>query len=68
MVCMARDALLGMLFPLWQAVIGGCVLVVVVISVRRLIRRGPSRMGRAMIVSGVAALALFAVGLLLSSR
>jgi hypothetical protein len=67
MASMSQDALLGMLFPLWQVVIGGCVLVVLVVSTRRLIRRGPSRMGRALIVSGSAALALAVLGLLLST-
>jgi hypothetical protein len=64
---MSQDALLGLLSPLWQVLIGACVLVVLVISTRRLIRRGPSRMGRALIVSGSAALALAVLGLLLST-
>jgi hypothetical protein len=67
MASMSQDALLGLLFPLWQIVIGGCVLVVLVISARRLIRRGPSRMGRALIVSGSAALAFAIIGLLIST-
>jgi hypothetical protein len=67
MASMSQDALLGMLFPLWQAVIGGCVLVVLVVCTRRLIRRGPSRMTHALIVSGSAAIALAVLGLLLST-
>jgi hypothetical protein len=68
MAAMPHDALLGLLFPLWQVVIGLVVIVVVVICVRRLIRRGPSRMGRALIVSGGAALAIAALGVLLAAR
>jgi hypothetical protein len=68
MAPMSQDALLGMLFPLWQVVIGACVLVMLVVSTRRLIRRGPSRMGRALLVSGGAALAVAALGLLLAAR
>jgi hypothetical protein len=64
---MSQDALLGMLFPLWQIVIDACVLVVLVVCTRRLIRRGSSRMGRALIVSGSAAVALAVLGLLLST-
>jgi hypothetical protein len=65
---MSHDALLGLLFPLWQVVIGLVVIVVVAVCVRRLIRRGPSRMGRALIVSGGAALAVTAIGILLAAR
>ena len=57
-----------MLGPLWQVAIGVCVLVVVIISTRRLVRRGPSRMGRALIVTGGAALAVFVIGMLLATR
>jgi hypothetical protein len=50
----ASDALLDLLAPLWQSVIGLLVLITVVVSVRRLIRRGPSRMGGAMLLFGAA--------------
>ena len=65
---MSQDALLGRLFPLWQLAIGGCVLVTVVLCTRRLLRRGPSRMTRAMIVTGSAAFGLAALGLVLAIR
>lgn len=68
MAGMSHDALLSLLFPVWQLAIGGCVLAVVVLSMRRLLRRGPSRMTRALIVSGGAALGLTALGLLLAIR
>ena len=48
----ASDALLDLLAPLWQLVIGLLVLLTVIVSVRRLIRRGPSRMGGAMLLFG----------------
>ena len=65
---MSQDALLGQLFPLWQFAIGGCVLVTVVLCTRRLLRRGPSRMTRAMIVTGSAAIGLATLGLVLAVR
>ena len=68
MSCMSQDALLGLLFPVWQLAIGACVLVTVVLCSRRLLRRGPSRMTRALIVTGGAALGLAALGALLSIR
>jgi hypothetical protein len=48
----AADALLDLLMPLWQLVIGLLVLVALVVSVHRLVRRGPSRMGGAMLIAG----------------
>jgi len=48
----ASDALLDLLMPLWQLVIGLLVLVTVVVSVHRLVMRGPSRMGGAMLLVG----------------
>jgi hypothetical protein len=48
----AADALLDLLMPLWQLVIGLLVLVALVVSVRRLVMRGPSRMGGAMLIAG----------------
>lgn len=63
----AADAILGMLLPFWQLVIGCCVLVAVVVSVRRLSARGTSRMGRALLVTGAAAVGIAAIGLLLQT-
>ena len=65
---MSQDALLGLLSPLWHLAIGGCVLVTVVLCTRRLLRRGPSRMTRAMIVTGSAAVGLAVLGLVLAIR
>jgi len=63
---MSQDALLGQLSPLWHLTIGGCVLVTVVLCTRRLLRRGPSRMTRALIVTGSAAVGLATLGILLA--
>jgi hypothetical protein len=49
---LASDALLDLLMPLWQLVIGVLVLVTLVVSVHRLVMRGPSRMGGAMLMVG----------------
>ena len=65
---MSEDALLGQLFPLWQLAIGGCVVLTVALSARRLLGRGPSRMTRALIVSGGAALGLATLGILFATR
>ncbi len=68
MAGMSQDALLGQLFPFWHLAIGGCVLLAVLLSTRRLLRRGPSRMTRALIVTGAAAVGLAALGMLLAGR
>jgi hypothetical protein len=62
---MAGDALLGMLLPLWQLTIGACVLAAVVVAGWRLSHRGPSRMTRALVVTGTAIVALAVIGVLL---
>lgn len=64
---MPHDALLDLLMPLWRLVIGLTVVLVMVVAGRRLLSRGPSRMGRGLIVSGGAALTLVLVGLLLAT-
>jgi len=66
MTAMSQDGLLGLLFPVWQLAIGICVLATVAMCARRLLRRGPSRMNRALIVSGSAAIGLATVGMLLA--
>lgn len=63
----AADALLGMLLPIWQLVIGACVLVVVLASVRRLARRGPSRMSTALLVTAGAVICLAVLGVFFES-
>lgn len=60
----AADALLDLLFPLWQFVIGALVLVTLVVSISRLVRRGPTRMGGAMLLAGGAVIGLAVLGYL----
>jgi hypothetical protein len=59
---------MNLLFPMWQLVIGGCVLAAIALSIRPLLRRGPTRMSRALIVTGGAALALAALGVMLAGH
>ncbi|MEU4245709.1 hypothetical protein [Actinoplanes sp. NPDC026619] len=61
---LAADALLDLVFPLWQFVIGALVLVTLVVSVSRLVRRGPSRMGGAMLLAGSAVIGVALIGYL----
>jgi len=61
---MAADALLSMLLPFWQLAIGACVIAAVVVSAWRLSQRGPSRMARALVVTGAAIVALAVIGVL----
>jgi hypothetical protein len=63
---MADDALLGMLLPFWQVVIGVCLVVVTVVAAHRLLMRGPSRMSRAIVMAGTAIVGVIVIGLLLS--
>jgi hypothetical protein len=62
----SADGLLAMLAPVWQVVIGGCVLVVVIAASARLARRGRSRMTTALLVTGAAAIGLAVIGVLAS--
>jgi hypothetical protein len=59
-----EDALLATLAPVWQIVIGGCVLVAVVAASARLARRGRSRMTTALLVTGAAIVGLALLGVL----
>ena len=63
----ASDALLDLLMPLWQLVIGLLVLVTVVLSVSKLIQRGPSRMGGAMLLFGSAVVCVAVVSYLVQA-
>ena len=65
---MGQDGLLDLLAPAWQAAIGVCVVVFVVLAVRSLARRGWSRMNRAVAVSGVAVIGLVVMGLLMAAH
>ena len=49
---LAADALFSLLLPLTQVIIGVLVLAAVVVSVHRLVQRGPTRMGGAMLLIG----------------
>jgi hypothetical protein len=59
------DALLGLLSPGWQLVLGVCVAVAAVVASIRLMSRGPTRMTRAMAVAALLLLGLVAITLLL---
>lgn len=58
------DALLELLFPVWQFVIGVVVALVVVIATYRLALRGPSRMGTMLLVTGAAIVGITVFGIL----
>jgi hypothetical protein len=58
------DALMELLFPLWQLVIGLLVALVFVIASVRLVRRGPSRMGTVLLITGGAIVGLTVFGIL----
>ncbi|MFI1193618.1 hypothetical protein ACH4T9_10200 [Micromonospora sp. NPDC020750] len=62
---LAEEALLGLLMPFWQLVIGAVVLVVILVSVGRLARRGTSRMTTALLVTAGAIAGLTVIGVLL---
>jgi hypothetical protein len=64
---LASDALLDLLAPLWQLIIGLLVLVTLVVSGRRLFMRGPSRMGGAMLVIGGAVVCVAVVSYLVQA-
>jgi hypothetical protein len=64
---LASDALLDLLAPLWQLIIGLLVLVTLVVSSRRLFMRGPSRMGGAMLVVGGAVVCVAVVSYLVQT-
>ena len=61
---LAADAFISLILPLGQFLIGALVLVTLVVSVRRLLARGPSRMGGAVLLSGAAVIGLALVGYL----
>ncbi len=62
---LAEEALLGLLLPFWQLVIGAFALFVVLMSVRRLAQRGPSRMTTALLITALAIAGFTVVGVLL---
>jgi hypothetical protein len=64
---LAADALLDLLMPLWQLVIGLLVLVTLVVSVHRLLVRGPTRMGGAMLLVGGAVVCVAVISYVVQS-
>jgi hypothetical protein len=60
----AADAILGLLLPFWQMVLGGVILVFLVGASVRLARRGRTRMNTAILVTGAALLGLVLIGVL----
>ncbi|MFY1698691.1 MULTISPECIES: hypothetical protein [unclassified Solwaraspora] len=65
---LAIDAISALLLPFWQLVIGTVVVLAVVVSVRRLARRGRSRMTNAMLIIAGAILGLAVLGVLTAGR
>lgn len=61
---LAADAISDLLLPAGQLVIGALVLVTLVVSALRMVRRGPSRMGGALLLSGGAVIGLAVIGYL----
>jgi hypothetical protein len=49
---------MGLLSPAWQAAIALCLLVVLLLGLFKLARRGPTRMTHAMVVTGLVIVAL----------
>jgi len=64
---MAAEALTDLLMPFWQLVIGLVVLVTVLVAGYRLVQRGPSRMGGAMLLVGGAVVCVAVVSYLVQS-
>jgi hypothetical membrane protein len=65
---LAADAVVGLLLPFWQLVIGGLVLLALVMSVRRLARRGPTRMTTGLLVTAAAIVGLALIGVFLEGH
>ena len=60
----AADGLLGLLHPMWQALIAVCLLVVTILGLRRIAVRGPARMTNALFLTGFLIVAITVVGTL----
>jgi hypothetical protein len=59
-----HEGLLGLLQPAWQALIAGCLLVVTLLGLRKLMARGPARMTNAVVLTGLLIVAVTVVGTL----
>ena len=64
---LAADALSSLLLPLTQVIIGVLVVAAVVVSVHRLVQRGPTRMGGAMLLIGGALVCVAVLSYLVQS-
>jgi hypothetical protein len=64
---LAADALSSLLVPLTQLIIGVLVVAAVVVSVHRLVQRGPTRMGGAMLLIGGALVCVAVLSYLVES-
>ena len=64
---LAADALSSLLLPLTQLIIGVLVVAAVVVSVHRLVQRGPTRMGGAMLLIGGALVCVAVLSYLVQS-
>jgi len=64
---LAAEALTDLLMPFWQLVIGLVVLLTVVVAGYRLVQRGPSRMGGAMLLIGGAVVCIAVLSYLVQS-
>lgn len=62
---LAQNALLNLLLPVWQVVIGLFVVAAVVVGTVRLARRGPSRTTAALMLVGAVLLGVCVLSLLL---
>ena len=58
------DALMEMIAPLWQLVIGVAVALVLVLATIRLARRGPSRMNTVLLITGGTIIGITVFGIL----
>jgi hypothetical protein len=64
---LAADPLSSLLVPLTQLIIGVLVVAAVVVSVHRLVQRGPTRMGGAMLLIGGALVCVAVLSYLVQS-
>jgi hypothetical protein len=62
----ADNASVALVDPFWQIIIGVLLVVVTIIAGHRLLMRGPSRMGRAIVVAGGAVVGVMLLGILIS--
>jgi hypothetical protein len=62
----ATDGLLATAAPIWQIIIGGCLLMALLAASARLARRGRSRMTTALLITGTAIVSLAVIGVLTS--